>query len=302
MNNISVCIPTYKRPDMLLKLIDSILECDLRFNIINKINIIIIDNDPNKSAKKIAEHFKSRVSSPFEIHYDLLTVKGLSYIRNELIKKAFSLNSNYLIFVDDDEYVCKEWLDELVSAILKTKAEAVRGPVRAKLNDSIPNSISYWFKREAYPNYSQIYSLTTGNLILKCSSLKKHNIWFDSRFNDSGSEDSFFGIQIIKKGAKIFWADKAVTFETIPYERATLKWLIMRTYRISGTYTYILKIEGKYLQLIKKWCISLIYICSGIVLLPLSVFPFKKRYAGVLRLTEGIGGILGVYHTYKEYK
>jgi hypothetical protein len=189
----------------------------------------------------------------------------------------------------------------LVSGIINTQADAVRGPVLAELDPSIPKSIAFWFRRESYSNYSQIFSLTTGNLILKCSSLREHKIWFDPRFNNSGSEDSFFGIQIMKKGGKIFWASEAITYEYIPPGRANLKWLIKRRFRISSTYSHILRIEGKYLLLLKKWIISAYYILTGLFLLVFLLFPIRIKYYGLIKITEGFGGLLGVYYTYKEY-
>jgi len=302
MNNISICIPTYKRPLMLSKLVLSILACNLNRSLIRDIYIIIIDNDIDKTAEKIASELNDKTSAPYKFYYYQFPLKGLANVRNELIRNAFLVNADFIVFIDDDEYVTNEWLNELVKTIISTEADAVRGPVLAKIDQKVSKNISIWFKREKYADNSQIYSLTTGNLILNCASLQRYNVWFDQRFNNSGSEDCYFGLQLIKKGATIYWADKAVTYEQIPNNRATLNWLIKRKYRVASTFTYILKLEKQYFKLLKKLVISIFYLASGIIGL-IILFPFKERYWGILKMSEGVGAIAGLMSIrYKEYK
>lgn len=303
MYNITICIPTYKRPLMLKKLVLSITACNINKTLIKDVNIIVVDNDVAKTAELVINELKERFFNSYRIDYFNHPVKGISNVRNELIKKACLLNPDYIVFIDDDEYVTAEWLNELVKTIINNNADAVRGPVLAKIDEKIPDYISCLFKRESYPDNFQLNSLTTGNLIIKRSSLQKYNIWFDPRFNIIGSGDSYFGIQIIKEGAKIYWASKAVVYETIPENRANIKWLIKRTYRGASTYSYVLKLGKIYLLILKKILISLIYIFAGICATFIIIIPIKKRYWGILKLTEGIGGLAGFFSIlYNEYK
>ncbi len=206
------------------------------------------------------------------------------------------------MFIDDDEYVTTEWLNELVKAIITNNADAVRGPVLATTDEIIPVPIWYWFKRESYKNNTQIETLTTGNLIMRRSSLEKFNVKFDPRFNILGAEDSFFGVQILKKGAKICWASNAIVYENIPKNRATLKWLVKRTYRGASTFIYILSLEKEYFKVCKKIIVSLFYVFVGFLGLLFLFIPVKRKYWGILKLSEGIGGLAGGNFLYKEYK
>jgi succinoglycan biosynthesis protein ExoM len=303
MYNIAICIPTYKRPLMLRKLILSIIECNLNKTLINDVNIIVVDNDVDKTAESVINELKERFNNSYKIDYYNHPIKGISNVRNELIKHALLFDPDFVVFIDDDEYVTAEWLNELVKTIINNNADAVRGPVLAKLNESVPDYISFWFKRESYPDNFQLDTLTTGNLIIKRTSLQKYNVWFDGRFNIIGNGDTYFGIQLLKKGAKIFWSANALAYETIPQTRANIRWLIKRIYRNASAYTYVLKIEKEYLKLIKKILISLIYIITGISAIILIIFPIKRKYWGILTLTEGVGGVTGLANIlYKEYK
>jgi succinoglycan biosynthesis protein ExoM len=301
MNSIVIGIATYRRPVMLKKLILSIMDCNIDSSIIEKVTIIVEDNDEDRTAEDTIVQLKSKYTD-YDLQYFNYPVKGISNIRNEIIRNALLQNPDFLIFIDDDEFTTDEWLNELVKTIIANHADAVRGPVLAVLDKSIPRNIAYWFSRENYPNNQRLFSIKTGNLILRVNSIKEYDVWFDSRFNITGSGDSYFGLQILKKGAKIFWAANAVAYETIPSNRATLKWLIKRNYRLSSTYSYVLKLESKYLKLIKKIFISILYIGVGIVGLPLVLLPIEKKYWGILKLSQGIGGLLGGSYLYKEYK
>lgn len=288
---------------MLKKLISSINDCEIDKSLINDISIIVADNDINESAKEITTNLNNESKSKFQIKYYSHLEKGISTIRNRLLKEAFFFNPDFLIFIDDDEYVTSKWLTELVKTIINNKCDAARGPVLAEMDSSVPKSISYWFRREHYPDNTQLYSLKTGNLILRCSSLQKFDLWFDPRFNVTGSGDNYFGIQFIKKKGKIFWAANAVTYENIPSKRATLKWLIRRVYRYASTYTYVLKLEKKYIDILKKIFVSILYIIGGVLSLPLLLVPVKIKYWGILKLAEGVGGLTGAFNwLYKEYK
>ena len=107
---------------------------------------------------------------------------------------------------------------------------------------------------------------------------------------------------MLKKGAKIYWSANAVTFETIPDERANLKWLMMRTYNGAATYTYMLKLEKEYSRLCKKIAISVINILIGVLSIIGIILPLKKRYWSLIKISEGVGGFAGLLSIkYNEY-
>lgn len=280
---------------MLKKLIYSIFENKIDRLLINDVSLIIVDNDKDKTAEIIVNEIKEGSDRNYKLLYFNNPVKGLSNVRNELLNKAMLQNPDFIIFIDDDEYVTPDWLIELLKTIIDTKADAARGPVLAKLNNGISKYISCFFEREKYPDNAQIFSFTTGNLILRRKSLEKYKVRFDNRFNYTGSEDSFFGVQMMKKGAKIYWAAKAISYESIPDNRANLKWLMERRYNGAISYTYILKLEKKYLELLKKTIVSVVYFLVGGIALIVMPFPFKWKYWGILKISESFGGFAGLF-------
>ena len=56
--------------------------------------------------------------------------------RNELLNKALLFNPDFIIFIDDYEFVTPYWLIELLTTIINNNANATRGPVIAKFRKS----------------------------------------------------------------------------------------------------------------------------------------------------------------------
>ena len=302
MYKIIVCIPTYQRPEMLKKLVISILECNIDKSLIKDVSIIIVDNDACKTAELVVSELKQNNTRDHEITYCHFPQKGLSNVRNELLKIGLDRNPDFLVFVDDDEFVSGNWLNELVGTIIRNNGDMAMGPVNSLVSKKIPEYISYWLKRPGHADNEMLHYIRTGNLIIRAESLSEKKIRFDPRFNHTGGEDSYFGLQMLKKGATIYWASRAIVYETVPDERANISWIAMRYYNGANKYSYILRIENNYCKIIKKLIVSFLYIILGFFSLILIPFPIRKRYLGILKLYEGWGGIKGLLGLrYNEY-
>lgn len=295
MNKLAICIPTYKRPAMLEKLLSHLLECNIDESIISGIVVIIVDNDSAASARDVAGSFiAGGVKQPFEIRYFTYPVKGLSNVRNELVKRAMDEEADYILFIDDDEYPHPDWINELVRTALSNNADMARGPVIPVFEEGIPSSIRFWFKRKDYENNEKIKAVATNNLLVKTETLKKLKIRFDERFNFTGSEDAYFGMQMYEKGASLYWTTKAVVYEFVPRDRTNLSWLIKRKHRGATNFVYKMRIEKKYGKMMHKFMVSVFYILGGSAGLILVPLPVKPRYWGILTISEGIGGLTGL--------
>jgi succinoglycan biosynthesis protein ExoM len=293
MYKIVICIPTFKRPEMLKKLVLSILECSIDKSLIKSRSIVIVDNDAVMSAETTVKELTSKEDMGTEISYSGYPVKGLANVRNELLRIGLALNPDFIVFVDDDEYVTHDWLNELVGTIQSNNGDMAMGPVNSVVGKDVPKFISCWLDRADYFNNAKLNFIRTGNLIIRVKSLLEKKVWFDPRFNKTGGEDSFFGLQMIKKGATIYWASKAVVCETVPDDRANIKWLFARYYNGANKFAFILKIEKNKKKVAKKVVVSIFYVLAGFFAFVLILFPFRKRYWGLFKLAEGIGGLAG---------
>lgn len=295
-------IPTYKRPIMLEKLILSIYASQIRQDLISSIKIVVVDNDVEGTADSVISTLKNKCVFPFTIHYYNFPKKGLTYVRNEILKQSLKFNPEYIAFVDDDEYVTENWLNELIETMIHNNADIVLGPNLPVFEKKVPEYIARWFHVHNFESNTQMELVESNNLLIKSKFLVDHNLRFDSRFDQTGGEDTFFGVQAIQKGARIFWSHDAIVYETIPEKRATLKWVMLRIYRAASTFTYILKLKKSYLMLIRKFLISIFYLGFGICSLVFLPFSGKHKYLGLIKISEAFGGFSGMINVrYKEY-
>lgn len=302
MNHVVIGIPTYKRPAMLEKLLRSIDANNIAQKLISKIDIVVVDNDKEKSAESVVSKYNSDKDSEHMTHYFCYSKKGLSNVRNEILNHSLSLNPDFLITIDDDEYADENWLNEMVKKCLAEKCDIVIGTIVPILEGKVEAYISHWFPVKSFPENISIKLMRTGNTLFRADFISDNKLFFDNRFNSSGGEDTFFGMQAIDKGAKILFAKNAVVYENIPKERTTLNWLAKRRFRGATTYSYCHLIQKNYKVLLKKFLVSILYIIIGMLTLPLALIPFSRRYWGLLKLMDGIGGLYGMLgKTFKEY-
>src|SRR4051794_24157500 len=166
MYQIAICIPTYKRPLLLKKLVQSISKCNIDASLIKDITITVVDNDESKTACPVVSELKGEIAPiANKIFYLTYPIKGLSNVRNESIRNALKLNPDFIVFVDDDEFVTSEWLNEMVKTITINKADLVIGPVISLLNTNASKYVSCWLERPNYPNNTKLDFIRSGNLI-----------------------------------------------------------------------------------------------------------------------------------------
>ena len=201
MNSLVIGIPTYKRPFLLEKLIKSIYKCNIDVNFISKIDILIVDNDISKTAEFITSIPFNNYSDIFKLYYHNFPKKGLANVRNEIIEKAFDFEPDFIVFIDDDEYVTEDWLNELIYCMVNTNCDMAMGPVIPEFEKKVSTSIATWYYLDEYENYEKLDFIMTGNLIMRSKFLDQHKLRFDARFNAIGGEDSYFGIYVLKAKA-----------------------------------------------------------------------------------------------------
>jgi hypothetical protein len=288
---------------MLRKLVDSIANIGTNNSEFNISRIIITDNDIEKSAELTVSELVDRYSGTLNISYVHCPSKGLANVRNELLKEALKTQADFIAFIDDDEYPDSEWLNELLVTSLKNNADLTTGPKIPVFESKVPKSISCWFKEHEHENDERINHIDTGNLLIRTQSLLKNNVWFDTDFNKTGGEDTYFGYEMIKKGSTIYWSKNAIVYETIPENKSKIRWLITKQYSFANIYTYIIKRDKDYLKLSRKFFVSFFYIFSGIISLVITPFPLKNRYWGLMKISSGFGGITGLLNIrYNMYR
>lgn len=275
VDHISICICTYMRPQMLNELIDALL--NQKTHNLFSYSIIIVDNDPQQSGKKIVEnyiHKKELLQSSVEIIYEHMPVKGITYARNKSLESS---TGNYVAFIDDDEVPELNWLYQLYKTLKEYNADAVFGTVYPKFENDPPDWVNkhkffYWRDVRQDTGLDVGTAFTTNNALVRRDLIIKHNLKFEHDYAFIGGEDQafFFSLLEHKKDAKFISCNKAVVHESLSSARCNVEYIRKRlllegtgrifSYRINSNskISLLLMLGNTFIQSIVR--ITLLYI------------------------------------------
>lgn len=225
--HISICVCTFKRPQMLGELLSGLMRQKTgdRFNF----SIVVVDNDGDESGRAMVERFQREHTIPIE--YFVEREQSIALARNLTVAKA---RGEMLAFIDDDEVPEDDWLLTLYNGMEKYKADGVLGPVKPRFVAAPPEWVlkAGMFDRPNSQNYATGMKLEaaqtgTGNALIRRSVFEAGEGPFRRQFG-SGGEDIDFFRRAMAKGKVFIWCDEAVAFETVPQERTRVKFQVKR--------------------------------------------------------------------------
>lgn len=232
--DISVCVCTYKRPALLMTLLQSLARQTMAAA---RFEIIVVDNDASGSAQETVRAFTQGFPE-VELHYAIEPTPGISYARNKTVALA---SGQTLAFIDDDEWADSNWLSDLAASMQTFAAQAVLGPVIPHYPAGTPAWIieSRFFERPRCATGTAIDSdgCRTSNAMVDAQSMKaRQPAVFAERLALSGGEDHDFFRWYEGQGAKVVWCDSAIVNELVPRSRQTLNYMLERCFRTSTRY------------------------------------------------------------------
>lgn len=231
---ISVCVCTYKRPDLLRELLNSlVVQSSYGF----RYEIVVVDNDKTASAQEVVQAV-ARCHGDLGIRYEVEPIQGISFARNYTVRLA---EGEFLAFIDDDEIAAPNWLADLFTMLHSRDADAVFGPILP----IFPKETAGWvinsrlFERPRFKDGGLVGSgnSRTGNALVKASWCRRRNpTCFKEALAHSGGEDHDFFKWVEASGGRLVWCDTATVSEIVPPERQKLGFVLERRFRASVIY------------------------------------------------------------------
>jgi succinoglycan biosynthesis protein ExoM len=224
---ISICIATHRRPHLLQRLLTSILEqVDAPVH-----EVIVVDNDVQRSAEPVAEQFCLQ----FTLSYLVEPIRGLARVRNRAVAAS---QAKYLAFIDDDHCATRRWLAAHYQTAIQTQAAVVIGSTDYVFDDEVPDFIrncKFFINRPCTDGETlPWFRATTANCLIRRDALPS-SAPFSSEFDLTGGEDVDLFFRMAEAGALIVACDHAYTVSYHPPSRANLYWCIRRAFRAGGT-------------------------------------------------------------------
>jgi succinoglycan biosynthesis protein ExoM len=232
--DVSIIIPTFRRPALLRAAIASLLA---QQKLDASAEIVVIDNDPAGSAAEVVTELAP--GSPLELRYLREPRPGISHARNAGVAASRGF---YVAFLDDDEAASPLWLASFLAAMREHVTDIVVGPVRPAFPAGavVPAYARRIYERDAGTATGQAIEWSgIGNSLLRRDRCFAAAVPFDPQLGLSGGEDTIFLARLRERGRRVVWCAEAVVTEDIPADKLTPGYLLRRAFRAGQTTAFL---------------------------------------------------------------
>jgi succinoglycan biosynthesis protein ExoM len=285
---ISVCICTYRRPELLSRTLDGVrkLETGEEF----EYEIVVIDNDEAGSAKATVEAYAQTVS--FDVQYSVEPRKSISFARNRCIERA---KGGFIAFIDDDEFPDVNWLLYLYQTLIRHKVAGVLGPVRPHFDSEPPAWLikgRFCERPEHETGFVMPWPKTrTGNVLFDKQIVAGIDPIFLPQFA-AGSGDQDFFRRMMENGHRFVWCNEAIAYEVVPEARWTRQYMIERALLRGGLSLKLAPPRQRFLIVLK----SIVALPAYLIALPfLQVGGHHHFMKYLVKFFDHLARLLGLF-------
>src|SRR5579872_3562088 len=123
VDSVAICIPTFRRPRMLKRLLDAVAALKTEARIF----VLVADNDVECLAGFSLCH--SLNSYPWPITAMIAPKRGIAEARNALIDEALKGEAQFIAMIDDDEWPQEDWIEKFLACARTTNADVLQGSI-----------------------------------------------------------------------------------------------------------------------------------------------------------------------------
>jgi len=292
----SICVATYRRPEGLARLLDSLERLKVPAGI--RLEIIVVDNDRDESAASIVQSLSCSVGS---IHYCVEPKRNIALARNRALSEA---SGEWILFIDDDEVAEEDWLAEHLNLVERESCDGAFGPVLPRFEAPKAGwiDIDTFFAMRRHPTGTVLdrADLRTGNAIVRRRLAVE--FLFDPAFGRTGGSDSELFGRMLAAGARFLWCDEARVAEFVPPARRRFGYLAQRAFRGGCVYTRLAR-SGTSSDSVGRFLRAVVVICGFAALVPIAALGGRRLLARVaLRICTQLGHLWSLTgHSYEEY-
>lgn len=293
MKRATVLIPTFQRPDSLARALKSVFAQD-QPELIHE--IVVVDNDPDGSARPTVEALRSSSSIP--LLYVHALPPGVATARNAGLAAT---SAPYVAFLDDDEQADAKWLGVLFEVHLRFGADVTFGPVQGCAPAAALWKRPYlerFFSRTG-PETSMIVTgvYGCGNSMMTRATALQGPEPFDVAANHTGGEDDILFSHLKARRARFAWAAGAKVLEHAPDHRVKVNYALARAVSYGQSPSQLALRRGDSLG-VAKWTVigagqALIYGALSLIMLAIA----NPGWLDMLdRAARGLGKTLWLNH------
>ena len=206
VESVAICIPTFRRPRMLKRLLDAVAALKTDARILSWLRTM---------TRECLAGFSlcdSLNSYPWPLIAMIAPKRGIAEARNALIEEALKGEAQFIAMIDDDEWPQEDWIEKFLACARATNADVLQG------------SILFGHGRAAdghgdirAPSGPIAMLQGAGNVLIRRAVLEEMpKPWFDPAFALSGGEDRDFFVRLNCAGKHFAWSDEARAHGDIP--------------------------------------------------------------------------------------
>ncbi|MCR5880877.1 glycosyltransferase family 2 protein [Phenylobacterium sp. J367] len=198
-----------------------------------RLRVIVADNDETNEAE--ARIRAAAADAGVDLVYVHAPSRNISLARNACLDAA---RAEFLAFLDDDETATPGWLAALLAEQAQGGWDAVLGPVKAVYGPDAPAWLAAGDFHSTAPVRveGRILKGYAGNVMVRMETVRRLDLRFDLARGRQGGEDDDFFYRLTDAGGTIGYAEGALAFEPVPDGRASLRWLLKRSFRTGQTH------------------------------------------------------------------
>ncbi len=302
MVDVAICIPTFRRPVSLERLLRAIEKLETTANV----TVIVADND---GAAHDGLDLCNRIAPFYRWKLDAFIAqdRGIAQARNALTGRMLAnTNAQFVAMLDDDEWPEPGWLGAFLKTQAETGADALHGAVQSVFEIMPRVSVAQCDGMASQRG-------TTGPCDMICSTA---NVFvsracfedmpkpcFDPAFGLSGGEDRDFFTRLRAQGRKFAYADEAMVSAYVPATRATLGWVLKRAYRVGNSDMRVFLKYRPSAGAFARECVKIVgaFIAVPVMSVALAGRP-PRRAIGLWKGFRAAGKLAALFgHRYDEY-
>lgn len=290
---ITVVIPTFNRPDGLIKAVLSVYSQTLTEA--RGFDLVIVDNHPDYTGEDAIESMRKLCPDTLGFTAIHEPCAGVANARNTAMSRV---KTALVAFLDDDMTAPRDWLERMLQTHKSYPAPVLFGPVITALPDDVKRHRAYFeafFARD--PGHSTGYieaSYGCGNTLIDFSKVPGKAPWFDETMNEIGGEDDRLFEAIRSAEGKFAWAADAPVNEHPLRSRLTLNYTLRRAFSYGQGPVTIARLADPQRPIeMLKWMIigtgkgaihGLAWVFLSLIRHPKRAFQLDKAVRGISKL------------------
>ena len=243
---------THRRNALLQRALASVIAAERPADL--SIEVVVADNSDGQEAAPViaaAAERARRDAQPFVIRGLAAHPANISVARNAALEASAA---PWLAFLDDDQYIARDWFVEARRAIRETSADVLFGAIAAQFEDGAqptPAAQTLFTRNLSLVEGGALYAfgphktrgaaLTPGNALFRRSTTLAQ-ARFDPAFGLAGGEDFDLFCRLQRDGRRFAWRPSLRAVEFVPASRCQPSYLRRRFY--AGGQVYAAAIAG----------------------------------------------------------